>query len=45
MICFNKDCTKRKACITCIDKFHSNHKGELATVEDVEDFIKNNCIK
>lgn len=45
MICFNKDCTKRKVCITCIDKFHSNHKGELASVEDVEDFIKNNCIK
>lgn len=45
MICFNKDCEKRKACLTCIDEFHSAHKGELASIDDVEQFITKNCIK
>ncbi|CAK60115.1 unnamed protein product (macronuclear) [Paramecium tetraurelia] len=45
LICFNKDCNKRKVCLTCIEEFHKTHKGELASIEDVEGFIRNNCIK
>ncbi|CAD8189800.1 unnamed protein product [Paramecium pentaurelia] len=45
LICFNKDCQKRKVCLTCIEEFHQNHKGELASIEDVEAFIRKNCIK
>ncbi|CAD8105981.1 unnamed protein product [Paramecium sonneborni] len=45
LICFNKDCVKRKVCLTCIEEFHKSHTGELASIEDVEAFIRNNCIK
>ncbi|CAD8201890.1 unnamed protein product [Paramecium octaurelia] len=45
LICFNKDCQKRKVCTTCVEEFHKNHTEKLASLEDVEAFIKNNQIK
>ncbi|CAK93943.1 unnamed protein product (macronuclear) [Paramecium tetraurelia] len=45
LICFNKNCQKRKVCLTCVEEFHKDHKQELASLEDVEAFIKNNQIK